>query len=273
MTFFADLAARIEATDSVVSVGLDPDPTRLPDFLDADLPRWAFNRRIIDATHEHAACYKPNAAFYEDPDGWRALRETVAYAHGKGVSVLLDAKRGDIGNTARRYATILDDVDAITVNPYLGEDALRPFLDREDSGVFVLARTSNPGARDFQNLEVGNGKRLYEYVAQRATEWDEGNVGLVVGATAPDELEAVRDLAPDLPFLVPGVGAQGGDAEAAVERGLATEHPAAGETGLGLVNSSRGIIFAGEGSEDAGAYFSAAGAAAKRLKSRLNEYR
>ncbi|PSP56519.1 orotidine-5'-phosphate decarboxylase [Halobacteriales archaeon QH_7_66_36] len=272
MTFFADLAARIEATDSVVSVGLDPDPDRLPDFLDADLPRWAFNRRIIDATHEHAACYKPNAAFYEDPDGWRALRETVAYAHGKGVPVLLDAKRGDIGNTARRYATVLDDVDATTVNPYLGEDALRPFLDRE-GGVFVLARTSNPGARDFQNLEVGNGKRLYEYVAQRATEWDEGNVGLVVGGTAPEELEAVRDLAPDLPFLVPGVGAQGGDAEAAVEHGLATEHSAAGETGVGLVNSSRGIIFAGEGSDEKDAYFAAAGQAAKRLKSRLNEYR
>jgi orotidine-5'-phosphate decarboxylase len=264
MTFFADLAARIEATDSVVSVGLDPDPDRLPDFLDADLPRWAFNRRIIDATHEHAACYKPNAAFYEDPDGWRALRETVAYAHGKGVPVLLDAKRGDIGNTARQYATVLDDVDAITVNPYLGEDALRPFLDRE-GGVFVLARTSNPGARDFQNLEVGNGKRLYEYVAQRATEWNEGNVGLVVGATAPEELESVRDLAPDLPFLVPGVGAQGGDAEAAVEHGLAD--------GVGLVNSSRGIIFAGEGGDEEDAYFAVAGQAAKRLKSRLNEYR
>jgi orotidine-5'-phosphate decarboxylase len=180
------------------------------------------------------------------------------------VPVLLDAKRGDIGNTARQYATVLDDVDAITVNPYLGEDALRPFLDRE-GGVFVLARTSNPGARDFQNLEVGNGKRLYEYVAQRATEWDEGNVGLVVGATAPEELESVRDLAPDLPFLVPGVGAQGGDAEAAVEHGLAD--------GVGLVNSSRGIIFAGEGGDEEDAYFAAAGQAAKRLKSRLNEYR
>ncbi|MFC7234218.1 orotidine-5'-phosphate decarboxylase [Halosegnis marinus] len=265
MTFFEDLAARIDATDSVVSVGLDPDLDRLPDFLDADLPRWAFNRRVIDATHEHAACYKPNAAFYEDPDGWRALRETVAYAHGKGVPVLLDAKRGDIGNTARQYAKVLDDVDAITVNPYLGEDALRPFLDREGAGVFVLARTSNPGARDFQNLTVGNDKTLYEYVAQRAAEWDDGNVGLVVGATAPEELEEVRELVPDLPFLVPGVGAQGGDAEAAVEHGLAD--------GIGLVNSSRGILFAGEGADEEGAYFRAAGDAAKRLKTRLNEYR
>jgi orotidine-5'-phosphate decarboxylase len=263
--FFEDLRARIEAVDSVVSVGLDPDPTRLPDAVaDHDLPRWAFNRRIIDATHEHAACYKPNAAFYEDSEGWRALRETVAYAHGKGVPVLLDAKRGDIGNTARQYAELLDDADAITVNPYLGRDSLEPFLAREEKGVFVLARTSNPGASDFQNLEVGNEKRLYEYVAQRAAEWNErGNVGLVVGATAPGELETVRDLVPDLPFLVPGVGAQGGDVEAAVEFGLTD--------GVGLVNSSRGIIFAGEGSEQE--FAKAAGEAAKRLKRRLNGYR
>jgi orotidine-5'-phosphate decarboxylase len=269
--FFEDLRARIEAADSVVSVGLDPDPARLPDAVaDHDLPRWAFNRRIIDATHEHAACYKPNVAFYEDADGWRALRETVAYAHGKGVPVLLDAKRADIGNTARQYARLLDDrgsglaADAITVNPYLGRDSLEPFLSREEKGVFVLARTSNPGAADFQNLVVGNEKRLYEYVAQRAAEWNEhDNVGLVVGATAPEELETLRELVPDLPFLVPGVGAQGGDAEAAVEFGLAD--------GVGLINSSRGIIFAGE---DRGETFgAAAGEAAGRLKRRLNEYR
>ncbi|QLD90861.1 orotidine-5'-phosphate decarboxylase [Natronomonas salina] len=273
MSFFDDLAARIEATDSVVSVGLDPDPSRLPDFLDSELPRWAFNRRVIDATHEHAACYKPNAAFYEDADGWRALQETVAYAHGKGVPVLLDAKRGDIGNTARQYARLLDDdglgVDAITVNPFMGRDTLEPYLSREEKGVVVLCRTSNSGGADFQNLEVGNGKRLYEYVAQRCEEWNEhGNVGLVVGATTPDELEAVRDLV-DLPFLVPGVGAQGGDAEAAVEYGLADRDG----TDVGLVNSSRGIIFAGEGADTESAYFGAVGQSAKRLKQRLNQYR
>src|SRR6056297_4187481 len=145
MGFFADLAARIERVDSVVSVGLDPDPARLPASVqDAELPRWAFNRRIIDATHEHAAAYKPNAAFYEDADGWRSLRETVAYAHGKDVPVLLDAKRADIGNTTRQYAQVLDEVDAITVNPYLGRDSLAPFLAREEAGIFILARTSNP---------------------------------------------------------------------------------------------------------------------------------
>mgnify|MGYP000577202064 FL=1 len=269
MSFFEDLAARIDAVDSVVSVGLDPDRDRLPAFLDADLPRWAFNRRVIDATHEHAACYKPNVAFYEDPDGWRALAETIAYAHGKGVPVLLDAKRGDIGNTARQYATALDEdglgADAITVNPYMGRDSLEPFLSRSEKGVFVLCRTSNSGGADFQSLDVGNGKPLYQYVAQRCAAWNKhDNVGLVVGATATEELEAIRDLV-GMPFLVPGVGAQGGDAKEAVEYGLADD--------VGLVNSSRGIIFAGEGADDEAAYFGAAGEAAKQLKRRLNEHR
>ncbi|MCU4924696.1 orotidine-5'-phosphate decarboxylase [Halobacteria archaeon AArc-dxtr1] len=277
MNFFDRLHDRIVSVDSVVSVGLDPDPKRIPDHLqEYDLPRWAFNRRIIDATHEHAAVYKPNAAFYEDPDGWAALAETVAYAHGKGVPVLLDAKRADIGNTTRQYAEALGtgglDVDAITVNPYLGQDSLQPFLDREEAGVFILCRTSNPGGADLQDLELAGGERVYEHVADLASEWDENdNVGLVVGATNPDELAEVRERVPDLPFLVPGVGAQGGDAEAAVEHGLAN--------GVGLVNSSRGIIFAGErvgpdgsGSDENG-FYKAAGSAAKQLKRRLNQYR
>jgi orotidine-5'-phosphate decarboxylase len=265
LPFFERLHQRINTIDSVVCVGLDPDMERLPDHLhEHDLPRWAFNRRIIDATHEYAAAYKPNAAFYEDSDGWRALRETIAYADGKGVPIVLDAKRGDIGNTARQYATLLDHADAITVNPYLGRDSLEPFLSHEDgeNGVFVLCRTSNTGGADIQDLELDSGKTVYEHVADLAAEWNErGNVGLVVGATAPEELEQVREQVPDLPFLVPGVGAQGGDAEAAIEFGLAD--------GVGLVNSSRGIIFAGEGEQFAGA----AGEAAKRLKRRLNQYR
>jgi orotidine-5'-phosphate decarboxylase len=271
--FFDRLRDRIDRVDSVVSVGLDADPDRIPAALaDRDLPRWAFNRRIIDATHEHAACYKPNAAFYEDADGWRALRETVAYAHGKDVPVLLDAKRGDIGNTARQYAQVLDDVDAVTVNPYMGRDSLDPFLSRADAGVFLLCRTSNPGGADLQDLELASGEPLYRRVAALADVWNEhGNVGLVVGATAPEELETLRTEVPDLPFLVPGVGAQGGDAEAAVRYGLAD--------GVGLVNSSRGIIFAGEDAggrgtgTDLDAYFGAAGDAAKRLRRRLNEHR
>ena len=263
--FFERLGERIDRIDSVVSVGLDADPSRIPEHLhDADLPQWAFNRRIIDASHEYAACYKPNAAFYESADGWRALRETIAYAHGKDVPVLLDAKRADIGNTTRQYAELLDDADAITVNPYLGRDSLQPFLDRPDKGVFVLCRTSNPGGADLQDLALSSGEPVYERVAALADLWNEhGNVGLVVGATAPDELADLREQVPDLPFLVPGVGAQGGDAEAAVEHGLAG--------GVGLVNSSRGIIFAGE---DRGEDFAgAAGEAAKRLRNRLNQYR
>ncbi len=267
MGFFDELDERIQATDSIVSVGLDADLDRVPEsVMDADLPRWAFNRRIIDATHEHAACYKPNAAFYEDADGWRALAETVAYAHGKGVPVLLDAKRADIGNTARKYSEILDLVDAITVNPYLGQDALAPFLQRESKGIFILCRTSNPGGADLQNERLASGERVYERIADRAMAWNEhGNVGLVVGATAPEELESIRERVPDVPFLVPGVGAQGGDHEAAATYGLAG--------GVGLVNSSRGIIFAGENATNPDQYFGAAGEATKRLKRNLNQYR
>ncbi len=287
MNFFERLGERIERADSVLCVGLDPDPGRIPDHLTGhDLPRWAFNRRIIDATHEHAAAYKPNAAFYEDPDGWRALTETIAYAHGKDVPVILDAKRADIGNTARRYATLLEGrgdghargsshargsgharggnhaADAITVNPYMGRDSLEPFLSRAEKGVFVLCRTSNPGGADLQDLELASGEAVYERVAALCELWNaNGNVGLVVGATAPEELESLRDQVPDLPFLVPGIGAQGGDAEAAVEFGLSH--------GTGLVNSSRGIIYAGEGDR----FDRAAGEAAKRLKKRLNRYR
>ncbi len=264
IAFFDRLADRIAEIDSVVSVGLDSDPKRIPDHLqDRDLPQWAFNRRIIDATHEHAACYKPNAAFYESADGWRSLRETIAYAHGKNVPVLLDAKRADIGNTTRQYAKVLDEVDAITVNPYMGRDSLQPFLDRESKGVFILCRTSNPGGADLQDLELASGERLYKRVAALAELWNtHKNVGLVAGATGPEELEALREEVPSLPFLVPGVGAQGGDAEAAVEHGLRAD-------GVGLVNSSRGIIFAGEGE----GFDVAAGQSAKRLKNRLNQYR
>ncbi|WP_158057607.1 orotidine-5'-phosphate decarboxylase [Halorussus halophilus] len=265
--FFDRVADRIDAIDSILSVGLDPDEDRLPEEVrDADLPRWAFNRRIIDATHEHAAVFKPNAAFYEDPDGWRSLEKTVEHAHGKSVPVLLDAKRADIGNTSRQYAQILDKVDAITLNPYLGQDALAPFLDREDAGCVLLCRTSNPGGADVQELELESGKLVYEAVADMASnQWNEnGNIGLVVGATTPDELYAIRERVPDLPFLVPGVGAQGGDEKAAATCATASN-------GAGLVNSTRGIIFAGEESELA--FDDAAGEAAAELKARLNQYR
>ena len=265
MGFFDRLADRIDRIDSILCIGLDPDLRRLPEtVLDHDLPRWAFNRKIIDATHEYAAAYKPNAAFYEDPDGWAALQETIAYAAGRDVPVILDAKRADVGHTSRQYAGLLDHADAITVNPYLGRDSLEPFLSREDSGVFILCRTSNSGGADIQDRELSTGEPVYEHVARLAATWNRaGNVGLVVGATAPSELEAIRTAVPSIPFLVPGVGAQGGDVDAAVEHGLAD--------GIGLINASRSIIFAGEREPET--FDRAAGAAARRLSARLNRHR
>lgn len=263
MTFFEQLANRIATLDSIVSVGLDPDQTRLPEVVQShDRPRWAFNRQIIDATHKHTAAYKLNAAFYEDPAGWEALIETIEYAKGKQVPVIIDGKRADIGNSAREYARHLDRADAITVPPYMGQDSIAPFLQRTDAGVFILCRTSNPGRTDLQDIELADGTALFERVAELAVKWNENhNIGLVVGATSPDELAAIRDQVPSLPFLVPGVGAQGGDIEAAAQYALAN--------GAGLVNSSRGIIFASEGA----GFAEAAGTAAKRLKSELNEHR
>lgn len=263
MGFFTKLADRIDRYNTVLSVGLDTDPQRIPAFLtDHELPQWAFNRRIIDATHEHVAAYKPNLAFYESEQGWRSLTETVAYAAGKDVPVVLDGKRADIGNTARQYAGLLDLGDAITVNPFMGRDSIEPFLAKEDAGVFVLCRTSNSGGKDIQDLPLENGQLVYERVAELVADWDTmGNVGLVVGATVPDELSQIRELAPNLPFLVPGVGAQGGDIEAAVEYGVID--------GVGLVNSSRSIIYAQEGD----GFDRAAGVAAKQLQSTLNHYR
>ncbi|MDZ7688509.1 MAG: orotidine-5'-phosphate decarboxylase [Halobacteriales archaeon] len=263
MRFFDRLADEIETKDSLVCVGLDPVPSRIPD----DVGVAEFNRRIIDATSDIAVAYKPNAAFYETlgdgvGDGWRTLVETVEEASAS-APVILDAKRGDIGNSSRRYAELLELADAITVSPYMGTDSVRPFLDYEDAGVFVLCKTTNTGSADFQDLEA-EGKPVYAHVAERAVEWNEvnRNVGLVVGATHPDEMEEVRGHANDLPFLVPGVGAQGGNAESAVEHGTNSR-------GVGLVNSTRSIIYAGEGEK----FDTAARSAAKSLKRTLNEYR
>ncbi len=260
MNFFDRLADEIEAKDSLVCVGLDPVPSRIPDGVSVA----EFNRRIIDATSDIAVAYKPNAAFYEalGVDGWRILAETVEEAR-HSAPVILDAKRGDIGHSSRRYAELLDNADAITVSPYMGTDSVRPFIDREDSGVFVLCKTTNSGSADFQDLEA-DGKPVYGHVAERAVKWNEenGNVGLVVGATHPDGMEEIRGYAGNLPFLVPGVGAQGGDAEAAVEYGT-------DESGVGLVNSTRSIIYAGEGER----FDDAARESAKALRRTLNKHR
>ena len=250
----ARLEARMSAVDSLVCVGLDSSLGRLPErFDDENHPQFAFNRWIIEQTLPYAAAYKPNLAFYEarGARGWDELARTMELLRAMAPSVftIADAKRADIGSTNAGYVTAIFDelgFDAVTLHPYLGAEALRPFLEREDKACIVLCRTSNPGAGELQDLDVG-GAPLWETVATRVRdEWNvAGNCLLVVGATYPAELARARELCPDLTFLVPGVGAQGGDAETVVANGLSAK-------GRGLViNSSRGIIFADDPAAEA----------------------
>jgi orotidine-5'-phosphate decarboxylase len=211
----------------------------------------ALNKTIVDATRDLAGAYKPNSAFYEaqGAEGWTALKETIAYIRevAPEIPVILDAKRADIGNTNNGYVrAFFDDLaaDAITVHPYLGAEALAPFLERRDKGVIVLCRTSNPGSGEFQNLEV-QGRPLYQVVAEKvATKWNaNNNCSLVVGATYPEELAAVRAIVGDIPILIPGVGAQGGDLEKSVRAGRDAR-------GRGFMLSvSRAISFASSGQD------------------------
>ncbi len=250
---FADRLYRAQATSGgLVCVGLDPDPVKLPpDLKDSPEPLLAFNRRIVDATSSLAAAYKPQIAFYSALGREAELVSSIHYIRERAphALVILDAKRNDIGNTAEAYAREAFDrygADAVTVNPYMGADSIKPFLSRPDRGAILLCRTSNPGARDFQDLLV-DGLPLYRRVAERADrDWNEaGNLMLVVGATYPAEMADLRQAHPTLSFLVPGIGAQGGDLERTLAAGLDDQG-----TGL-LINSSRGIIYAGGGSSDA----------------------
>ncbi len=230
-------------------VGLDSDYTKIPEFARTDdiaNTIVTFNKAIVEATKDLVCAYKPNIAFYEayGDAGWFALCETIVRIRemAPDVPVILDAKRADIGSTNVGYVDAAFDLlqaDAITVHPYLGAEALEPFLARAEKGIFVLCRTSNPGAGEFQDLLV-NGEPLYRFVARRvASEWNKnGNCALVVGATYPDELREVRGLVGDMPILIPGIGAQGGDVEKTVSAGKDSR-------GQGMIiNSSRGIIFA-----------------------------
>lgn len=251
------------AKQKFLSVGLDPVFDQMPEHLKSLGPEQAivaFNRAIIDATADIAGSYKPNTAFYEayGDAGWRALTETVRYIQETvpNAPVIADAKRGDIGNTNNGYAeAIFRDLkaDAITVHPYLGSEALAPFLDCADKGVIVLCRTSNPGAHEVQDLRVGD-IPLYLCVARMvADSWNRnGNCALVVGATYPDELAAVRSIAKDLPILIPGIGAQGGDVEKTVSSGRDAR-------GAGMIiASSRAIMYASNKADFAEAARSAA---------------
>jgi orotidine-5'-phosphate decarboxylase len=248
---FAERLARAQRTSGgLMCVGLDPDPAKLPKDLFGD-SLYAFNRRIIDATADIAAAYKPQIAFYSALAAEDQLLASIRYIRERAPAalVILDAKRNDIGNTAEAYAREAFDrygADAVTVSPYMGEDSVRPFLSRPDRGAILLCRTSNPGARDFQDLLI-DGLPLYRRVAQRAAaDWNEHrNLMLVVGATYPREMAELREAHPELSFLVPGIGAQQGDLEATLAAGLDVH-------GAGLlISSSRNIIYAGGGSSNA----------------------
>ena len=271
MKFVDRLAAAWSKNDSLVCVGLDPEPTRFPESLRASSDRvFEFCRTIVDATADLVCCFKPQIAHFAAQGAEDALARLIKHVHERHphVPVILDAKRGDIGSTAQHYAAEAFDrygADAVTVNPYLGRDSLKPFLDRADKGVVILCHTSNPGARDLQELDVG-GQPLYQRVAQLvAREWNQnGNCALVVGATFPEELAQVREIVGDnVPLLIPGVGAQGGDTAAVVKNGK-------NKNGAGLIiSSSRAILYASSGSD----FADAARAATATLRDEVNRYR
>lgn len=270
MSFLSAIDATARRNESLLCVGLDPEPSRLPTALREHPDAiFEFCRAIVDATADLVCCFKPQIAHFAAQRAEGELERLIAHIHDAhaGVPVILDAKRGDIGSTAQHYAAEAFDrygADAITANPYLGRDAVQPFLDRLDKGVILLCRTSNPGARDLQDLDIG-GRPLYQHVAQLvARDWNvNGNCALVVGATYPAELAAVRSLVGDMPILVPGVGAQGGDVAAVVRNGKNTH-------GAGLiVSSSRAILYAGSGAD----FADAARAEARKLRDEINRAR
>ncbi len=241
---------QIKAKKSFLCVGLDTDINKIPQhLLKEDDPVFVFNKAIIDATTEYAVAYKPNTAFYEvyGAKGWTSLQKTVDYIKQRypDIFVIADAKRGDIGNTSANYARAFFETlkaDAITVAPYMGIDSVEPFLGFDDKWVILLALTSNKGSKDFQYLNA-DGREMYKNVLMKSQEWaDENKMMYVVGATHPEELGEIRAMLPNHFFLVPGVGAQGGDLQAVARYGLN------GHVGL-LVNSSRGIIYASNGAD------------------------
>ncbi|MBF6025922.1 orotidine-5'-phosphate decarboxylase [Lysobacter niastensis] len=270
MSFMQALRNRWTQADSLVCVGLDPEPAKFPAKFaqDADAV-FNFCRDIVDATAEHVCAFKPQIAHFAALGAEDALQRVIAHIHAAhpGIPVILDSKRGDIGSTAQHYASEAFDryaADAVTANPYLGHDSVQPFLDRADRGVVILCRTSNPGAGDLQDLTI-DGRPLYQHVAEKvAREWNgHGNCSLVVGATWPAQLKEVRAIVGDVPFLVPGVGAQGGDVEAVVSNAKTADG-----TGL-MVSSSRAVLYASAVDD----YAQAAANEARRLRDEINRYR
>ena len=271
MNFMEALRRRWDRAGSLVCVGLDPEPARFPGKFGGDADAvFSFCRDIVDATADYVCCFKPQIAHFAALGAEDALQRLVAHVHDAhpGIPVILDAKRGDIGSTAMHYAAEAFDryaADAVTANPYLGRDSLLPFLERADKGVVVLCRTSNPGATDFQDIVTADGLPLYQHVAETvAREWNANdNCMLVVGATWPAQLHEVRAIVGDLPLLVPGVGAQGGDIEAVVKNAKTFDG-----TGL-VISSSRAILYASQGDD----YAVAAATAAQALRDEINQHR
>jgi orotidine-5'-phosphate decarboxylase len=268
--FIEQLQRAWDSNNSLVCVGLDPEIERFPgQFAEQPSPIFQFNKAIIDATADLVCAYKPQFAHYAAYEAEDQLERTIDYIHRTypGIPVILDSKRGDVGNTAERYAIEAFEryhADAVTVSPYLGGDSMEPFFKYEDKGVIILCRTSNPGAGDLQDLEIG-GRRLFHVVADLAARrWNtRGNCMLVVGATYPRELAEVREIVGNMPFLVPGVGAQGGDVAQAVQSGQTA-------AGAGLVvSSSRGILYASSGEN----FASAAREATVKLRDQINASR
>jgi len=269
MNFAAKLTESIDRADSLLCVGLDPGFAILPA---SARDQFEFNKAIIDATHDLVSVYKPNPAFYEarGADGVAALKRTCDYIKSEypEIPILIDAKRGDIGNTNAGYVEYVFDylgADAVTVHPYFGSESLGRFLEREDKGIIVLCRSSNPGSGEFQDLLV-DGEKLHVRVARAVVEkWNtRGNCLLMVGATYPEDLREVRTIAgPDMPLLIPGVGAQGGDLAETMKAGLGGNR-----RGL-IISSSRAIIFASS-DED---FATAARVEAQKLRDEINSYR
>jgi len=262
----ADLYEQIRKKNSCLCIGLDTDPLKIPKhLLSSDDPVFEFNRQIIDATHVHGVAYKPNIAFYEalGPKGWESLQKTLDYIP-KDIFTIADAKRGDIGNTSALYARAFFEnmnFDSVTVAPYMGEDSVKPFL-LKDKWVILLAHTSNAGSQDFQTLELNSKRKLYEEVILRAQHWTTPDqLMFVVGATRADQIASIRALAPEHFFLVPGIGAQGGDLDLVMKHGMSKQ------CGL-LINSSRAIIYASDGKD----FAKKAGEEARKVQQEMSKY-
>ena len=248
MSFIQDLLAAQRRRDSLLCVGLDPEPDRFPEPWRGDAARiFDFCCAIVDATKDLVCAYKPQIAHFAAHRAEDQLERLMAYIRrvAPEVPVILDAKRGDIGSTAAQYAReafVRYRADAVTLSPYMGFDSIEPYLSYDGRGLILLCRTSNPGGGDLQNQPLASGERLYEYIAKLAAgPWNQsGRLGLVAGATFPAELARVRELAPTLPLLIPGIGAQGGDAEATVAAAWRPDGPI-------IVSSSRAVLYAGSG--------------------------